>query len=147
MREQMFVCGSRSSISEPHSSFAGTPRSQWNKSSKIASREIVSSAKLLLLLFQRLMKDIFFFKSEWTPAPHVWIRTHWIHTGNSQAVILVAALQELAFVPLKVLEGMSQRHGDLVRSGFGINVKRQREGGCLHHTGMICLLAVVKPDT
>lgn len=62
-------------------------------------------------------------------------------------MILVAALQEPAFVPLKVLEGVSQRHGDLVRCGFGINVKRQREGGCLHHTGMIRLLAVVKPDT
>lgn len=50
------------------------------------------------------------------------------------------------FVPLKALEGMSQRHGDLVLSRFGINMKRLRERGSLHHASMLCLLAVVKPD-
>lgn len=73
------------------------------------------------------------------------------YTGYPQGTVgqsfWVAALQETAFVHLKVLEGMSHRHGDLVLSRFGINMKRQRERGCLHHTGMICLLAVVKPDT
>lgn len=34
---------------------------------------------------------------------------------------------ENRFVPLKVLEGMSQRHGDLVLSRYGINMKRLRE--------------------
>lgn len=142
--EQTLVAGSRSSISEPHRNFAGLPGSEW-KSSKTASQEMISSTKLLLLLFLRLMKDIVLSNLQ-EQSPHVWIQIHWIHTGNSQAQILVAALQETAFVPLKVLEGMSQRHGDLVLSRFGINIKRLRERGCIHHTGMLCLLAVVKPD-
>lgn len=63
--EQTLVCGSRSSISEPHRNVAGPPGSEW-KSPKIASREMVSSTKLLFLLFLRLMKDIVFIKSAGT---------------------------------------------------------------------------------